>query len=433
MTQLFQNSLPAERDRGCILADSFRSASEVNKNSGTIVGVPTFRDGGIYLDGSTNYISYNFTPTFTEWSFIMEFIPYRPYNGTQEFLFAIIPIAPVYVALYRVTNGRVDDYYNSYDISSVWKQYQKNVLVVTEKAGTNNKKIYLNGVLVGQHNSSLSRKYTTGLYLGCDASGLNKFNGVIKAVKFFNKSITSEEVLDYCNNSVFNYNDKATLILPMTNRCHDITNVQTLDVTKNGNHFRLGDGVTANTFPTKLTRSKGYSKNTLGNSYFQHANIPTLFSRPFAISILLNINNWAVSPLLFSQSNGTTYSIQNYLNCDNSSGVIYFVAYNGGYISMATFNIPNKPRGLMHLVLNYKDLTTPTGKCWFNGRDVTTGFTSTGVWFNNNEQFLLGCYYPGLQHLRENIYDFRIWDGMALTELQIKDLYHNLLRELNRV
>ena len=189
----------------------------------------------------------------------------------------------------------------------------------------------------------------------------------------------------------------------------------------------------ANTFPTKLTRSKGYSKNTLGNSYFQHANIPTLFSRPFAISILLNINNWAVSPLLFSQSNGTTYSIQNYLNCDNASGVIYFAAYNGGYISMANFNIPNKPRGLIHLVLNYKDLTTPTGKCWFNGRDVTTGFTSTGVWFNNNEQFLLGCYYPGIQHLRENIYDFRIWDGMALTELQIKDLYHNLLREFHRV
>ena len=85
-------SSAAERMRGLVWCDDFRSQSRTEDNGGTVTGAPTFSPSqGVTLDGATDYLQYNLTGREFDSdpiSIVVEFTPDFDYDeGVSRYLF----------------------------------------------------------------------------------------------------------------------------------------------------------------------------------------------------------------------------------------------------------------------------------------------------------------------------------------------------------
>ena len=133
-----------------------------------------------------------------------------------------------------------------------WKQNERNVIVVTSTSGSTN--MWLNGTQILTNNASAwTPKPITTLHIGSNVTPSSRFDGTIHSFKIFNKVLTAEDAQNYSDNNQFDYRNRASIDLPMGAEQHDVTNVKTLDVVGTA-HATFGDGTTASTYPTKLTK-----------------------------------------------------------------------------------------------------------------------------------------------------------------------------------
>lgn len=224
--------------------------------------------------------------------------------------------------------------------------------------------------------------------------------------------------------SVYNYQNEAKIWLPMTSECHDPVNVRTLDVSGNNLHYRFGDGVTAGTFPSKLSGRRGY--------YFD--------ASAMYLEALANQTNpitagtWAC--FIRSYNNTLNYDIWTHFDgvgtcralLGLSGGVLF---YSGDLTNYALLNnVQVYPR--MTGVLIAGTVSSGIRRVYAGGYWGTPNAAGVAVPGNPTTLPRIGARYNGAAKYPGEV----LWSGhweYALTDVQMRDLEARLRRELNDV
>jgi hypothetical protein len=210
----------------------------------------------------------------------------------------------------------------------------------------------------------------------------------------------------------------------MMAKTHDPTNVRTLDVSGNGLHFRFGDGITSNTYPTKNPGQRGYT--------FDGSN-----DRLVAIANQTNAITQGTWVVFYAPTNqAATYDVYSHYDFVNLRAVILTTStqvqfYCGDAISAASLTIA-LPIGQAIFAAGYRT-TDGFRRLYVNGllgtpNNTGTSTPSTIVATNPHlgGRSGVGNMMPG------RIFWYGHWE-YALSELQLRDLEARLRRQLNDV
>ena len=227
--RLTVNSTPAERARGAIFAESFRSPAEVILNGGTITGTPDIAHGKVTLNGTTEHINYGSPQLPTTAITVSCWIKA---NSLSDFRWIVGSNSAV-----NATDGfmlfwqdnKIKFGINHYSDNMSYKTFLSSdtdwhhVMGVYDKAaGT--VKIYVDGVIGTSDTYSSDITYPAGynLDIGSIDNGTSYFwDGSIEDVKIFDTALTAQEALDYANNATYSYENQATIDLRMGLAQHD--------------------------------------------------------------------------------------------------------------------------------------------------------------------------------------------------------------------
>ncbi len=226
-----------------IFYEDFSSRESIARNNGTLTGTPIVRDG-LILNGSTDYVTYQIPSTLfshPQISFVVEFIP--DFNWDVD-------------AYVNIFSSSGDDYYilkrqnadgntlqfvsggvsianiSSATYSGYWGQGERNTIVVSFESGDTN--VWLNGFqIVTNDGSAYSPTSMGALVIGASVAGLYKFDGTIKSFSIHNRLFTQEDVSALQNNSLYNYQNKASVWLDFKSISDDFV----LDRSGKGNSF----------------------------------------------------------------------------------------------------------------------------------------------------------------------------------------------------
>lgn len=274
MGLLFKNSEPAERMRGAVFAERFESSADVALNEGTITGTPFSGDPSKFTGNGSSYITYRGVRERISGKVGLTFLLKNVISSatssgaTGRTLFAARSgVSPYGITVYfadSLLNVSIETAANYFTVSNSQRLGDVTVVYDGTQVGTDRVKVYFGGVLQTLAGSSgvmpaVMPVCGDNFILGAaNVSGSILDSGSFGNVKIFNTALTAQEVLDYSNNSTFNYRNKASLSLPMTMANHDPTNVRTLDRSGKGRNATLGDGATPTTYPTKNS-NRGYA------------------------------------------------------------------------------------------------------------------------------------------------------------------------------
>ena len=435
-SRLTLNSLPAERARGLVFSETFRSAQDVVANGGTITGSPSFnQQGATFASGERiNYGTGGFrirdgeqltqltmiwhgkiTNTASQYNVLI-----GNFSGTviwANVRFGLLyhsGVNSVYAAISDSTNtaeGRCsfnvdleDGKYHTiagvYDAPNLFLYVDGVVRVV--------RVVSVDGVNYTEFNTINAFGYNWG----------GNFVGSVAWAKVIRGALSAQEILDYSNNATFTYHNKAVLDLPMGLAEHDSTNNQTLDVSGNGNHAAFGDGVTGSTFPTKLSGKHGYS--TDGGDYLRTANIVDSLST-VTLTALVKFGD------------SLSQDIYTYEDTDNSpiSALFFHTGtniqfYSGGAAGSQAANFANSSvanSGVLHVAGTYDG--TNAG-IWVNGEQGIDAVSPAAPVANSTSVatgFARGNLATKMRSGGE-LRSVKMWD-FALTEIQMLDLHIN--------
>lgn len=434
MTQLSQNTEAAERERGCVFSETFENNERVVSNGGTPVGTPTINFGADF-NGSTDRINYADATVFNNsvLSYVFEFTPDFDYDVdlVNSFIGGDGGIDYDVFKTNNVNNNTINIKFGTTVVATVpegayspyWKQNERNVLVISSESGDTN--AWLNGVQILTNDASAwSPTVITDFNIGARGNNSQYFDGTMHSVKIFHTILTADDAMNYYNNSNFNYRNKASLDLTMGMAEHDMTNVQTLDRSGNGKNMQLGDGTTASTYPTKTT-TRGYTFDG-SNDYMTRSTNLGISDYPFTMLVWVNTTETsedAVIDLADASEGDVNYA----LTINSGNGVVY--ARNGGGAERAG-NL-NVIGGWYHIVGVFASATSR--KCYING-EFNIENTNSLAFNTNVDTFSVGrfgdsspgSYYNGSLKFPKVI-------PLALTELQIKDIYINEKDKLNNI
>jgi len=217
-------TLPAERLRGAHWASQLRSASDVVRDGGTVYGAPVFGPNGVTLDGTDDYLVYNVLPNEwakDEFSVKLRFTPdFAVDDGASHYWYDTTSND---YRLFKSAGDVLVLYLGNTQIFSLalggfqaaWIANAENTFAVTAASGDTS--CWLNGILIVDADASAWTPTTVStLYIGVRESlGPEEFAGIIHELKFFNRKLTDQEALDYCNGTTFNYMDDPVVNLPM--------------------------------------------------------------------------------------------------------------------------------------------------------------------------------------------------------------------------
>jgi hypothetical protein len=441
--------LASERASGCKLDLDLSSANTVIKQRGTISGALP-KDGGFYFDGTNDYIQYILGSEFYSdaISYVIEFTP--EFNWDENVIRTLFDTTDVASAATKRFAIYKYDASTTYDLqlqvgstnysipsavySAYWKQNKKNTIVVS--ATGSNVTVYLNGIkIVNNVALVFTRKYPSRLHLGeLYLPGLGySFKGLIHSFKVYNRALSDQECLDYCNNATFLYEQRATIILPMRLQDHDPTNLKTLDVSGHGYHATFGDGVTPTTYPTKLTGKRGYSFDGSTDYLSFPASLNGVFTGVFQNPFTLIIVNSGYKPNttnpFFSKGNDSDDAI--YIESAYYDPARYPILYSKGSSGIAYGSICSIcGRGFRFLFFNQKSMLTINEQYIYEQlmlkNSASKEFTTTFI--ENNKQLYIGkwrfTYFLG------NMYYFALYP-FSLTQIQMADVYIKLLQDIN--
>ena len=221
------NSLPAERVRGCQLAQRFWNKAAMLGDNWTLTNDPTLNNG-IIVDGVNQKAEHA-----------------EPINYVQSVSFWI-------------TLGSTTE-----DILQLSAAHSIEVAAGTLTAtGWAAPTIYVNGVATAT--ITVARSFVTVT----TATAFNATDIAVGEVAAYGEFkmedlkiwargavLTLQETLDYTNSATWNWENLLKVNLQFRTEDYDITNVRALDSSGYGSHFTLGDGSTSATYPTQ---GKGY-------------------------------------------------------------------------------------------------------------------------------------------------------------------------------
>ena len=258
---LASNTTPAERAYGASAAYTFRSAYDVERNNGTIVGAPTFdAKDGVFMGGASQYITYaasgdefasayigivaSFVPTnaydFNRYEYIMDSSDASRYTIVKTGDAGSLGLA---VLLGHVNIASIP--FSTY--APYWVPGQRTTIVVSGTSG--NTSVWINGVLIlDQDPSAWTPKYPASIIIGNSYPlGAGTFAGTINYVKVFHNLFTTQDAINFHDNTTYTYPAKAIAALTMRLEDHDPTKSMTIDISGNGHDQTFED------VPTKLT------------------------------------------------------------------------------------------------------------------------------------------------------------------------------------
>lgn len=446
MSLLAKNSEPAERACGLVFVEKFESPTSVAKNEGTITGaIPMSKDGAVF-DGTNDYIVYPIgvipssasltlrmiikavnadfdntvleifnsegTVPTTNKGFVIALDDRGIANTATKGLFFRLQVATGSREVYVnncITDNEVADFvfvWNGTAVTATKNGVALTVNTVVAASGT------------GNFITSATRSPTIG---AVPASFTNKFKGTLKLIQWFNTALTTQVALDYANNATFNYRQKMLVDLQMGMEDYDFTNKRVLDRSGKGNHFTLGDGSTANTFPTK-TSANGF----LFDGSAQYLRSPNTTLGNFVTATKFAVSAWYKR---------TSTASNGYIVADKLGGTGWglYQAASGQYsIYSDSTNSPLSPllpnTEWHNITFSYEG--NGTGKFYVDGKlvDTLTNYTYTA----GNNYITIGSRTSGV-YFAGTITKVKIWSGMFLTEIQAKDVFLNDGKSLNKI
>ena len=429
---LTTNSLPAERQRGLVFAESFVNAAEVVENGGTITGTPVINQGAT-LDGTNDYITYNFVGQLNSatLSFAIDFMPdFAGDDGADHYFFdshatgrcLLNKTASNTLALYLGNTFIGSSAFATW--GSVWNVGGKNNLVVSGTTGDTS--MWLNGTLILDADATAwTPADSVTFYIGAKSDASAKFDGVLESIKIFQTQLTDQEALDYSNGGGFwNYLNEAYFNLPMTLESHDPTNTRTLDVVGGGINATWSAGATA---PTKNTTKRGYN--------FDGGDLMTMSTIPVGTNDFTTV-------ALIRDSEGTGVGSDGILGDANggAAGHIIPLYFNSG-VGNFTVNIDGSSKaggsvvsdGTRHVIGISAD-RSDKAHYFVDGIEVGTGQdisakVASDVNVSNPQigRVGAGTYLVG------DVSDMIFWNDRALTPMQHADIAGRLLRQINQL
>jgi hypothetical protein len=255
-------SMPAERLRGCVFAEGFRSYADVVRNSTTITGAPVVGDGYIMLNGAQR-VAYDYQPFPRNFSISAWFRAdalqnaYITYAGTAavDFVTLYANLANQFTVGYLA--GGVVGYAGTFAMAyadGAWHH-----VVFAADRVNNLHYVTIDGVVVANGVAGLATVGSVGLSsrftIGATEAGVGPFAGSIRDVKLWQEVLTTQEAQQLYAQSVYSYFRRMRCFLPMGIQQHDPVGGRTLDVTGNGFHGVFGAGAET---PVKLVGQRGY-------------------------------------------------------------------------------------------------------------------------------------------------------------------------------
>jgi hypothetical protein len=276
MSLLTKYATPAELAVRCTFAEGWNSRADVARNGGEIFGTPTVKAGTIVLNGSTDYVKYQLQGNEFDSAKLSIVVPFWPEFEADDNIRHVI---------LNASKGGADDYFVSKEANNTlrvdlgnttvlaisignyqtyWKTGERNCLLIVGKSGDNF--AVLNGQTIGSTSISWSSTGATSMWIGTnDTLADGYFPGRIGEIKIIQDTLTEQDAIAYHDGTLYNYMQRASVVLPFTARTHDPTGFQTLDTSGKGNNAQLGDGA-GNNEPDKLARA-GYGSD--GTDYIK--------------------------------------------------------------------------------------------------------------------------------------------------------------------
>ena len=424
---------PAELARGLKWVDEFESNETVLRNGGVITGAPVINNGATF-DGTNDYLVYDTAVNFTSgfFSAVVEFTPNFAANDGLRHRF--------FDSDSRFTYAKLDDGNNSLIFSAAgslisvvgtanygayWLQNQRNVIVISSDA-TGDTDIWLNGQQIEINDlSTWTPTATTEVTIGArDTTYVDKFDGEIHSVRFFDVKLTDQEALDYCNKTTWRYREHTKFYLPMRAEQHDPVNVRTLDSSGNGNHFTFGDGSTAATYPTKLAR-RGYEGDG-SNTYLVNTSVGNIYNSDFTFAFLFTPVVETIDGLLCCRDAFQDGVYATFRYADEEIEVTYNTVVVSSTIGVTTGEV-------IHVAITCDvsgDMTV-----YINGESAGSGDISAETIDLTTSSLHLMCLANGTTPASElggTFYEAALYTKV-LTPTQVQDLYLDMMGRLNDV
>jgi hypothetical protein len=422
MSQLAVNSRPAERSRGIAFAERFRSVEDAFKNGAEVVGgAPNLSSGWASFNGTTDVLRYRRANRSIRgsrpWSVVLRFRP-KAINGAvqvacyvgevaagQGLLLGLNTTGNFYFQLYGVTS------YSFAEVADLASVYE---LAFTFPGGTAPIRCYLNGQYKGSTAAQTPAIAGSDVWIGAvSAAGLYAFPGDVLSVRASDQQLTDEEVAAYYDGSMFTYEDRSSLWLPMRQIDHDAGNLKTIDRSGRGRDAVFGAGAAA---PTKLAGRHGYDLD--GGDYMAVA-LGGAFNTPeitFAMEFEADyeLNDGAFHMLWDTEVGGTK---RYYFLKSNTNAFWITLGSTAVIVAYATI-LPYWRRGARNTLV----VSSKSGKwnVWLNdGRIVTDNVTA---WTQGDPAIcLIGCQVGVTTPHDGRITRFQSFP-LALNPMQVADL-----------
>jgi len=280
MRLLLENTLPAERMAGCAFAEMLKSAADVTRNGGTIVG--NAPSNGIFTGNGASYITYHGSEKrqITKMSILIKDVTSPSDITTESAILSSLGVggAPATDGftidwalgrLYCFIGGATPHGY----IAATTNTNYGDISYVYDGAGATNAdklKMYINGVLqvltfTGTIPTSFNISYriTIGAWTGVTYKLIS--GGKVGEVRiFYGTALSADSVLAYANGTMWSYDRNCVLWMDgkMTN--YDPTHIDKVDKVTNGSFTAwTGDNPDSWTVPPEAA---GYYVTQVGNA-----------------------------------------------------------------------------------------------------------------------------------------------------------------------
>ncbi len=431
MSELINNTEAAERAIGCTFAANFESPEKVVANGGVINGDPVINFGAV-LDGVDDY--FDFALAGTEFnsaniSIVIEFTPNFDTDvgvttvlcdGTSTVRY-LVQVGSTGLLNLQLGNTSIPNIAEAV-YSPFWNVGERNVFVISGTSGDTS--AWLNGnEILANDNTAWTPTPIANFFIGAAFNGTAVFDGTMHSVKVFDALLTQQEAQDYTDNTTYNYRNNTVVDLQLRSEDHDATNVQTLDVSGNGNDAAIGDGSTGTTFPTKLQK-RGYSFD--GGDYLLGAgaaNLP-LGSSARTVAVTVDTKDFGAADQGILGW-GIDDALGEFSTMVNSSSQM-FVHRFGGSVTLSSSVVPTG--GIHTLVYVFEDDVLTGFVDGINQGSVALASLDTG----DDGSFTVGARNSFLNNkMTGDMFQATIFD-FGLTPLQVADYHINALKSINQ-
>jgi len=415
--------LPAERDRGCVFKEDFRSTARMVASGWTLTDTPTFDSRGIGLNGTSQFgaIPLQGELNSAEQTFHLEFYPTFAANDgishhladTQGGRTAISKEADDTLKIIAgVTTTVLSSAFGTY--GSLWVQNGRNVLSGSLKSGVNT--LWLNGTQIDTTATAWVAANPTILYVG--RRGASYFPGALSRLYIGHHTSTLAEHTAVYENTMWDWENRCTVNLQMRTADYEIGNVRTLDSSGNGNHATLGDGSTPTTYPTQ-----GAGRMTFDGGDYLDLGSKAQPTGAFTVAMTMSRANEIL-----------TYA------CAHSDGGLTDVAWLFLYMADGTFRFyVGSDADRLHSSAHLNPTIHTVVGVWDGTnahlyideiRDVaaTVGVPSQPA--GDSQLMHLGHSTGGGADLTGTMFDFKYRDGEAWNQQQILDYHSRVMRRM---